>query len=436
MIDAPQGDTFATQPFRLWPAQVWVLWQLLVERLAIILKARQLGISWLVCGYALWLCLFKPGRLVLLFSKGQLEANELARRVSAMYSRLPPWMRARLPRLITDNTTEVEWANGSRVQSLPATQSAGRSFTASLVVMDEAAFMQWADKLYGALKPTIDGGGQLIVLSTANGRSNMFARLWDRACKALNNFKSIFLPWWSDPRRTSTWYADTARDAIDQSIMDQEYPARPEDAFSASEAAKFVEKIWWDHCREILPGLDAHTPVVIALDAGVKNDSFGVAAVSRHPADSRRVAVRYAREWKPRKGGGAIDFDGTDDEPGPLREVERLCNQFNVVEITYDPYQLVYAAKQLREKGLAVMREFPQGDMRLEADSQWRYLILNRLVSHDGNEAMTQHVDNANAKIDSEGRKLRIVKREDALKVDLCVCGSMASYRCLKLPLD
>src|SRR5436309_8810036 len=113
------------------------MWTLMTSRLVIILKARQLGISWLCCAYGLWLCMFQPGKLVLLFSQGQAEADEMLRRVRSMYDRLPDWLRRQCPLAREPNTSEMEWANGSRVKSLPATQKAGRSLTASLVIFDE-----------------------------------------------------------------------------------------------------------------------------------------------------------------------------------------------------------------------------------------------------------------------------------------------------------
>ena len=42
--------------------------------LTVILKARQLGLSWLVVGWALWLMLFQPAATVLFFSKRDQEA--------------------------------------------------------------------------------------------------------------------------------------------------------------------------------------------------------------------------------------------------------------------------------------------------------------------------------------------------------------------------
>src|SRR6185312_3926123 len=142
-IDDTQGhggdQGGGVMPFRLWPAQVGVMWALQSERLSIILKARQLGISWLCCGYALWRCLFQPGQVVLLFSYRQDEADELLRRVRVMYERMPDWLREVCPLVRPPNTSEMEWANGSRVKSLPASRHSGSSWTASFVLMDEAA---------------------------------------------------------------------------------------------------------------------------------------------------------------------------------------------------------------------------------------------------------------------------------------------------------
>jgi hypothetical protein len=242
-------------PFHLWPAQVRVLWTLMTVRLVIILKARQLGISWICCWYALWLCFFQPGKVVLCFSKGQAEANELLRRIKDLYDRLPDWMRQAGPALIKDNTEELVWANGSRVRSLPASQGAGRGHTASLVILDEAAFLQFADALYTALKPTIDAGGQLVVISTANGIGNLFHRLWTKAIAGLNAFTAIFLPWWSRPGRDAAWYAAQLAEYTDPQMVKQEYPASAQEAFLVSGRTRFAQEWVLAQSVHTRPGL-------------------------------------------------------------------------------------------------------------------------------------------------------------------------------------
>lgn len=244
VIDDSQGhgdDATGTMRFRLWAAQVQLIWELQTARLLILLKARQLGMSWAVCAYVLWRCLFQPGQLVLLLSKGQKEANELLRRVRALYQRLPAWMRERLPKIDPrkDNASAVLWTNGSSIQSLPATRNAGIGNAASVVIMDEAAHMKYGDELYLNIKPTIDEGGQLILLSTANGLGGLFHTLWEKAAEGLNNFRTVFLPWWSRPGRDRAWFARMRAESTDPKLIPQNYPANPVEAFLASGNTRF-----------------------------------------------------------------------------------------------------------------------------------------------------------------------------------------------------
>jgi len=61
--------------------------------------------------------------------------------------------------------------------------------------------------------------------------------------------------------------------------------------------------------------------------------------------------------------------------------------------------------------------------------------VINRRVAHDGNAALSEHVKNANIAVDAQSRKLRIVKRESSLKIDLAVCASMACYAALGIDM-
>lgn len=433
IIDEPQGAELATVPFKLWPAQADALVRFLVERLIIVLKARQIGLTWLVLAYFLWLCLFKPGRVCLLFSKTEdPDAYELLRRVKAMYLRLPDWMRAERP-IVRENMSTIEWSNGSRVQSLAATKSAGRSFTASAVLLDEFAHMLWGPHVYTALKPVIDGGGQLFLVSTANGETGLFHDLWQKAAKKLNNFYALFLSWRTRIDRTEEWRAKVAADAVDSRLDLQEYPDTDEDAFQATGNERFLPSMaLWDACKETLPSLDKREPAVLVLDAGVTNDHFGLLLITRHPERHADVAVRYVQEWIPPKGG-QIDFQGTPEAPGPELMVRLLCQNYNVISVTYDPHELRDMAGRLNKEGIAWFREFPQGAERLEADKALLDLVVGRRVAHDGNAALRAHISNADRKVDAESRKLRIVKREDALKIDLAVCASMGAAVALEL---
>lgn len=440
--DAQPGDgELATMPFHLWPAQEELLKEIEVELLFLILKARQLGISWLVLAYALWLCLYHPGRLALVFSIGQAEANEMLRRVHVMYWRLPADVRATLPKLLKDNTEEMAWDNGSRVLSLPARKNAGSGYTASLVILDEFAKNQWAREIYTAVKPTIDGGGKMIILSSAYGAGNLFHEMVEKARASLGRFAFAFLPWTARPGRDAAWYAGVAADAVDESHMKQEYPATAEEAFEATEVGAFLSSITlWDACNGDIAPLDGHMPCVLALDAAESNDTFATGLVSAR--DAQTLEVRYAHAYVP-EPKQKLDFNEIEID------VRELGQRHAIRELAYDPFLLGQFVGRLQKPATLYRTDdtekafplafpafpapcvpFHQGVQRLIADKALHDRIGTRTIVHDGkNEELRQHIKNANKKVDAEGRKLRIIKRVYAQKIDLAVMLSMACAR-------
>ena len=131
-----------------------------------ILKARQLGLSWLALAYALWKLVFGAPATVLLFSLREDEAVELLGRLKGMYRRLQQWQQARS--VVQDSRTVFELSTGSR--ALAFSTRGGRSYTGTLAIVDEADYVPNLDQFLNAVKPTIDGGGQLFLISTSDKR--------------------------------------------------------------------------------------------------------------------------------------------------------------------------------------------------------------------------------------------------------------------------
>lgn len=206
-----------------------------------------------------------------------------------------------------------------------------------------------------------------------------------------------------------------------------------------SSSETFVPMEWWAACQHDQnewPAIDQKRhPMIIALDAGVSSDTFGLWMGCRHPELRDNILQWYVQRWKPPKNGGKIDFVGTEENPGPELVLRRLVKDYNVVQVCYDPYQLHEMATRLKQEHLAWLYSFGQATGRLIADSQFRDLIRDRRYWHRGESEMTEHVQNANAEIDKEDRKIRLIKRVETLKIDLAVCGSMGSFQLLRLNL-
>jgi hypothetical protein len=238
------GDTAATvAPFALWPSQQQALETMERDRLVVFLKARQLGISWLVCGYALHMATSQAGQPILVYSQGQREANELIRRTRFLYDHHAN--RGRMPSLTKDNIGLLEWANGSRMHSLAATRKAGRSFTAALAILDEWAFMAWPQETLAAVKPTIDAGGKLFIISSADGMGTAYHQFWQAAERGANGYTPVFLPWSARPDRAPDWRDQKLMESGgDTASIYREYPANPIEAFT--HAAGLVYDVWSD----------------------------------------------------------------------------------------------------------------------------------------------------------------------------------------------
>jgi hypothetical protein len=237
--------------FHLWGGQKIVLKDFISERLNIVLKARQLGLTWLALSYAVWCILFCTGFLVVALSKTEDDAKELIRRVVFILRHLPEWLALEDIKDNQGKNTMCRWTSTtmsvtilhseqSVFNSFPAGPNSGRSFTANLVILDEWAFQQWAREIWAAAYPTINRptGGKVIGLSTAK-RMTLFEEIWRKAKAKVNTFNTIFLSWRTDPRRTEEWYEQTKRDL--PLSYKAEYPNTPEEAFEAAEGVAFSE---------------------------------------------------------------------------------------------------------------------------------------------------------------------------------------------------
>ena len=189
--------------FHLYPFQEKVLSDFRDNRFTIINKSRQLGISTLVAGYSLWTMLFNKDKTVLCIATKQETAKGMVEKVQFMYNNLPTWLRGNKP--ISDNKLSLKLANNSQIVATSAASDAGRSYAVSLLLIDEAAFIEGIDKIYTSIKPTIATGGGIIGLSSPNGIGNWFHKTYTEAQIGKNDFYPIELKWNLHPDRDEKW---------------------------------------------------------------------------------------------------------------------------------------------------------------------------------------------------------------------------------------
>jgi phage terminase large subunit-like protein len=187
----------------------------------------------------------------------------------------------------------------------------------------------------------------------------------------------------------------------------------------------FVPYEWWTACNTPYEAVQHNEPLILSLDAGVSSDCFAVVGVTRR---QDLVQLQYSRKWQP-KTGEKNDFQAIE------HEIRRLINTYNVMEVCYDPYQLVDMMGRIRSEEAVNVREFNQSSPRAIADKRLFDLIRERRIQHGNDADMNAHIKAANRKPEDEN-KLRIIKRTPSEKIDLTVALSMAADRSFAYAFD
>jgi hypothetical protein len=197
-----QHPTRGKMLFNLYDFQCDTLNDLNEHEYNIILKSRQLGISTLCAGYSLWAMLFNQDFNVLVIATKQDVAKNLVTKVRVMHDYLPTWLKGKS---VEDNKLSLRFANGSQIKAVSAAGDAGRSEALSLLVIDEAAFIDKIDDIWASAQQTLATGGRAVVLSTPNGIGNFFHKNWVKAKSKENSFHPIELHWTVHPERDQDW---------------------------------------------------------------------------------------------------------------------------------------------------------------------------------------------------------------------------------------
>jgi Terminase RNaseH-like domain len=191
-------------------------------------------------------------------------------RLRGLYERLPPWLQVQ--GFVTDNDHAWHWSNDSRVLALPTT--AGDSYTATLVFVDEADLVPDLAKLLAAVKPTIDAGGRLILLSRVDKSKpqSVFKRIYTAGKQKHTDWATLFLPWQARPDRNPKWYQDQATDILHRtgSLDDlfEQYPATDTEALAPRSLDKRIPAEWLRQCyveQEPLDTAQTRAPAIPAL---------------------------------------------------------------------------------------------------------------------------------------------------------------------------
>jgi hypothetical protein len=203
------------------------------NRYSLTLKARQIGWTTLVAAHQFWLAFFHDDQNIIDLSRTERESVLLLKKTKYGFKHMPDWLLERGPDSIVEHQQRMGFSNGSQIASMPSASDPARGESASLVVVDEWAFLPNPEEAWASIEPVADVGGRIIGLSTANGSGNFFHQLWVGATTGNNRFDAMFFPWSASEDRDISWY-ESKKDSMLPWQLAQEYPTTAEEAFVKS----------------------------------------------------------------------------------------------------------------------------------------------------------------------------------------------------------
>lgn len=271
--------------FKLFPEQQRVLKEIDEHKLNIIIKARQLGMTWLTLAYGLHEALKTKQFTMVVLSQTENYMQEAINRIEYMILRLPKWFIKEYNKetkefnsmyLYEKHADEViiyhpPREDGVRIESIikgfVSTEKAARSITADYLLFDEWAYHEGAEAVFQAAYPTINrpDSGKFVGLSS-NKRGSYFEDIV-RDCidEGKMGFNLIFLNALADPRRDIAWHEKTK--AVLPNTWQLEYPMTITDALSAGNLTAFPEFDPKIHVCEPFP-IPSHWKKWAAVDNG------------------------------------------------------------------------------------------------------------------------------------------------------------------------
>lgn len=289
--DKVQGDKVR---FELWDSQKRILPEFLESVYIFILKARQLGLTWLTAAYCLWKAIYNQNHLVWVISEKEEKAISFLNRVKFMFDKLPHWMKPRVLQRTTQKlhfgyeekdksgNVVIEGLN-SLIYSSTTTPTGAQSETPNILVLDEASLIENIRKIWRSSKPGIDAAqGKIIVISNPikDGVGWPWFREWYiKAWRGLaGRIKYIFMPWWDHPERDTKKVPDPADpskmigafiaqqklEGYDDDDISMHYPSSIEEAIEAMTGSYFGSVL--NRHREFRKG---RTGYLEELDSGI-----------------------------------------------------------------------------------------------------------------------------------------------------------------------
>lgn len=162
------------------------------------LLVHNTGFSVISAAYVAWTLMFKSDQRILILANDLAGSIRLLKTVKDFILNTEEFLKPK--EIVKNNEKYVELSNNSWVKAVACSPEAGRGESLTLLVVDEAAFIENDDAIKaGAMMAVSRTGGKTIMISTPRGSNNFYYQTWVAALKRENNYKTLIAHWTQNP---------------------------------------------------------------------------------------------------------------------------------------------------------------------------------------------------------------------------------------------
>jgi phage FluMu gp28-like protein len=191
----------------------------------IALKYRQAGVSTVTSAWASKRLVFakksKPEKILIIANKLD-TAVEMANKVRAFVEQWPSWLGVGFSPE-KNAARHFKLTNGCEVKAVATSKDALRGYTPTILIFDEAAYIDADEDFWSACMASLSTGGKVIVISTPNGFDPIYYSIYSQAIKGMNDFKITEMFWFRDPRYSKDLKLIKCDDIIHYMLNRNEY---------------------------------------------------------------------------------------------------------------------------------------------------------------------------------------------------------------------
>ncbi len=203
-------------PLDLFPDQVSLIEDYDNYNENIALKYRQAGVSTVTAAWISKRLVFakktKPEKILIIANKLD-TSMEMANKVRGFTEQWPNWVGVTFSKE-KNSQRHFKLSNGCEVKAVATSKDALRGYTPTILVFDEAAFIEADSDFWSACMASLSTGGKVIVVSTPNGYDPIYYEIYDQALRNMNDFKISEMFWYRDPRYTKDLYMVKTNDLV------------------------------------------------------------------------------------------------------------------------------------------------------------------------------------------------------------------------------